>query len=301
VTFIKQPRYLRLPVTTVVCRINDSHPGTILNVSEGGIAIQPIAPVNCNRPFQIKFDCVELNASVEATGRIAWVDRSERAGLRFSALPETSRARLIEWLFQSVALRCTAVAHAQREQKARAADSPPVPVDSTLHTSSMETLRITALITADNHAPIGGLELRAILDLMAKRAQSITQSSGAAIALASPTGSVVCVARSGSAAPDLGVHLDAHSGLSGECLRTGAVTRCDDLEKDPRADRTSCQHLGVRSTLVLPLRRVQGSVAGVLGVFSTQPSAFNDYDVATLLRMTSSIIGAMKLFSPSVL
>jgi hypothetical protein len=45
-------------------------------------------------------------------------------------------------------------------------------------------------------------------------------------------GVVVCVGRSGDIAPELGDLLNVDSGISGECLRTGTMMRCDDASRD---------------------------------------------------------------------
>jgi hypothetical protein len=65
-----------------------------------------MAPVNMDRPVQVILDWAEASGSMEAGGEVAWNDHG-RAGVRFSSIGETSRDRLVEWLFQDVAARCT--------------------------------------------------------------------------------------------------------------------------------------------------------------------------------------------------
>jgi len=102
---LSQRRFVRLPVRTLVCNLDHWNEATILNVSEGGMALQAMAPVNMSRPVRVILDWAESSGSIEASGKVAWNDHG-RAGVRFSSIGETSRDRLIEWLFQDVAARC---------------------------------------------------------------------------------------------------------------------------------------------------------------------------------------------------
>jgi hypothetical protein len=306
---LSQRSSVRLPVRTLVCNLDHWNEATVLNVSEGGLALEAMAPVNMNRPVHVILDWAEASGSIEAGGEVAWNDGG-RAGVHFSVLSESSRARLIEWLFQDVATR-----YARRENLIpdrrphgltlpapgweRAAGAPsPGGNGFAAERGESGTLRLTALLTAEHQIATGELELPALLDLMAKRAHCVTQASGAAIALGTRR-SAVCVAKSGALAPDLGVTLDAEHGLSGECLRSGAVVRCDDLDSDPRVDPESCRRTGLRSVLLVPFSGAPAAAAGVLGVFSRRTNAFNDYDLATLKRMTDVILAASQSSSPA--
>ena len=82
-----------------------------------------------------------------------------------------------------------------------------------------------------------------ILGTIAVAAHSLTGATGAAIAMPRD-GAVVCVGRSGETAPDLGERLDVDSGISGECLRTGASLRCDDASRDFHVDAEVCRQMG---------------------------------------------------------
>src|SRR5437660_612472 len=93
------------------------------------------------------------------------------------------------------------------------------------------------------------LDLEPGISIIAERAQALTGATGAAIALRKGD-EIVCRARTGRTAPDLGVRLQANSGLSAESVRTGEVLLCDDTESDPFVDLASCRRLGVRSILV---------------------------------------------------
>jgi len=65
---------------------------------------------------------------------------------------------------------------------------------------------------------------------------------------------IVCPARAGRTAPDLGVRLQTDSGISADCVRTGEVVLCHDADRNPCVDLASCRRLGVRSILAASLR-----------------------------------------------
>jgi hypothetical protein len=142
------------------------------------------------------------------------------------------------------------------------------------------------------HAGTQEVGLEAALNLIAEQAQLISRASGAAIALKSGE-LMVCRARAGEMAPDIGSRLDISSGLSGECVRTGQVLRCGDTESDRRVDLAVCRHLGVRSIVVMPLLLEQ-RIVGVFEVFSPQPAAFGDAEVAALESMRDLIVSAVR-------
>ena len=129
----------------------------------------------------------------------------------------------------------------------------------------------------------GTQEADAILGTIAVAAHALTGASGAAIAMPRD-GAVVCVGRSGDIAPNRGARLDVHSGISGECLRTGMNLRCDDAARDFKVDPEVCRELGLQSIAVVPLRGQVGRV-GVLEVFSTQSYAFTEEHVNLLGRL----------------
>lgn len=139
------------------------------------------------------------------------------------------------------------------------------------------------------------LNLEPGINIIAERAQSLTRATGAAIALR--VGSeIVCRARSGRTAPDLGVHLQTDSGLSAECVRTGEILLCHDAETNPRVDLASCRRLGARSILVAPLRHSRNTL-GVFEVLSSIPYAFDHQDVSTMQLLSSVMVAAMTRLS----
>ena len=139
------------------------------------------------------------------------------------------------------------------------------------------------------------LDLEPAISAITERAQHLTGATGAAIALRAGD-EIVCRARAGRTAPDLGVRLQTDAGISAEAVRTGEVMLCHDAERNPRVDLASCRRLGVRSILVSPLRYYRRTL-GVFEVLSSSPSAFDEKDVATMQLLSSMMVAAISRIS----
>jgi GAF domain-containing protein len=138
-------------------------------------------------------------------------------------------------------------------------------------------------------------DLEPTINVIAERAQSLTRATGAAIALSRGT-EIVCRARTGRTAPDLGVRLQTDSGISAQCVRTGEVVLCNDAERNPLVDLSISRHLGVRSILASPLRYFRRTL-GVFEVLSSSPNAFDGRDVATMQLLSSMMVAAISRIS----
>jgi putative methionine-R-sulfoxide reductase with GAF domain len=139
------------------------------------------------------------------------------------------------------------------------------------------------------------LDLEPAISAITERAQHLTGATGAAIALRAGD-EIVCRARAGRTAPDLGVRLQADAGISAEAVRTGEIMLCHDAERNPRVDLASCRRLGVRSILVSPLRHYRRTL-GVFEVLSSSPCAFDHRDVATMQLLSSMMVAAISRIS----
>jgi putative methionine-R-sulfoxide reductase with GAF domain len=141
----------------------------------------------------------------------------------------------------------------------------------------------------------GEIDLEPGISIIAEKAQTLTGATGAAIALRRGN-EIVCRARTGRTAPDIGVRLQTDSGLSAECVRTGEVLLCDDAESNPRVDWASCRRMGVRSILVSPLRHFRRTL-GVFEVLSSTPHAFDNNDVATMQFLSGMMVATISRLS----
>lgn len=141
----------------------------------------------------------------------------------------------------------------------------------------------------------GEIDLEPGISIIAEKAQALTGATGAAIALRRGN-EIVCRARTGRTAPDVGVRLQTDSGLSAECVRTGEVLLCNDAESNPRVDWATCRGMGVRSILVAPLRHFRRTL-GVFEVLSSTPHAFDNNDVATMQFLSGMMVATISRLS----
>src|ERR1700681_1710699 len=141
----------------------------------------------------------------------------------------------------------------------------------------------------------GDIDLEPGISIIAEKAQALTGATGAAIALRRGS-EIVCRARTGRTAPDIGVRLQTDSGLSAECVRTGEVLLCNDAEPNPRVYWARCRRMGVRSILVSPLRPFRRTL-GVFEVLSSTPHAFDNNDVATMQFLSGMMVATISRLS----
>jgi TonB family protein len=132
------------------------------------------------------------------------------------------------------------------------------------------------------------------LAVIAQRAQAFTNASGTAIALSEGSlDEIICRARSGSSAPEVGTSLRVEGSFTGLCIQSGKELRCDDAETDTRVDSAAIRALGIRSMVVIPIKE-EGRVVGVLAVFAPTAHAFTITHVAVLKTMADQIAALLQ-------
>ncbi|HEY3973054.1 MAG TPA: GAF domain-containing protein [Candidatus Sulfotelmatobacter sp.] len=159
--------------------------------------------------------------------------------------------------------------------------------------SGFHAVSVNAEAEAEIHP--AELDLEPAISAITERAQHLTGATGAAIALRAGD-EIVCRARAGRTAPDLGVRLQTDAGISAEAVRSGEIMLCHDAERNPRVDLASCRRLGVRSILVSPLRHYRRTL-GVFEVLSSSPGAFDESDVATMQLLSGMMVAAISRIS----
>lgn len=155
--------------------------------------------------------------------------------------------------------------------------------------ASDDAARLLQVIETQTEIARLGLDLGGVMDLVTRRAQTLTGAVGAVVELAEGE-DMVYRAASGIAEPSLGLRLRRAASLSGACVAVGAPLSCEDSETDPRVDREACRSVGLRSMIVVPLKHHQTAV-GVLKVMGAAPSAFGGDDLR-MLDLMSGLIGA---------
>jgi diguanylate cyclase (GGDEF)-like protein len=158
-------------------------------------------------------------------------------------------------------------------------------------TKDATAAQLLAIIATQTEIARLGLDLGSVMALIAERAQTITEASGAVVELVEGD-DMVYRAVAGDAAGMLGVRLTREASLSGLCVESEETLRCDDSDVDPRVDREACRRVGLRSIVVVPLIH-EGDAVGALTVFSPEVAAFDDGDARVLALMSELIAAAM--------
>jgi hypothetical protein len=256
----------------------------IIDISEDGVAIQCHSPLEVQKSVGLCLDLADCAENIYTTGQVIWSNTSGRAGLHFSQLSAESLSRLREWLFVNV---MAGVANGEADLATPLITTPAVPARPNY------TDTLAALTAVQRQVEALGSNLTDTLQLIAERSQTLLRASGAAIALADSDPDVMdCVASSGPDAPPVGTRLQMGSGFSGECIRSGKLLRCDDIEFDSRVDRELCRALGIHSILAAPVRLSEKSI-GIIEVFSPHPNQFSDSDNSALQRLADTVVAAV--------
>ena len=149
----------------------------------------------------------------------------------------------------------------------------------------LDTELFQAVIEVEQAVSAAGLDSETVMRVIAERSKGITGASGAVIE-AIEGEDIVPRVHVGTEAP----RLKLNTSLSGVCVRTGELQRCDDALVDPRVPQQAYKELGIRSILVVPLRD-EHQTLGVLKVVSPEAHAFTERD-AKALRLLGGLMGA---------
>jgi hypothetical protein len=233
------------------------HRGIVIDLSEGGMALQPFLPLAAGAVGDLRLELPGAVKALYGRGMVAWVGNGGRAGIRFIDVPPDARAQLRAWLRQS-------------------------PADDDALNSPLG-----AELIPGQDSDLEEIDFQAALQLIAERAQVIAGASGAAIAIGDSHG-MVCRASCG-AAPDRGVAVTPGRGLSGHCLSTAEIVYCADTQSDPRIDATAARQLGLGSIVIVPVF-AEGQLAGLFQVLAPRPHGFNSRQLTRLERF-SELLG----------
>src|SRR5947209_7261009 len=317
------PRKRMLPALSLV-DLGDDNGGLILDLSEGGLAVQAIGPLAPNTVVPLSFHLPDVPTRIDAKAEISWVTESKMAGIRFLDTPAASQEYIRQWLASN-----TDAVPGPAEFEVHAAASPlfgqtqvlgsweaalPV-VQEPAPTLAAPIIESSALIgtegipswidelptlapIADDEVLIPTIHTSALgmesetapaLPAIAALAQSLTRADGIAIVLKG-SGGFVCRASKGSA-PSAGERIETTSALYTELLRTGLPATTGDAERDQKLDPVMRRRFDIRSLLAVPLFR-RGLMVGIFQISSRRPLAFDGSHVATLQRIGDLVITA---------
>jgi CheY-like chemotaxis protein len=77
--------------------------GTLLNISEGGLAFECDTPFLLGTPVTLSFHLPGTTEPLELAGDVIWIGNAGTAGVRFGDISATLRQRLQSWLLTQVA------------------------------------------------------------------------------------------------------------------------------------------------------------------------------------------------------
>ena len=149
----------------------------------------------------------------------------------------------------------------------------------------LDTELFQAVIEVQRAVSAAGLDSETVMRVIAERSQALTGASGAVIETLDGEDLIPTV-QIGTDAPRLKVT----GSLSGLCVRSGELQRCDDTLADPPRQHQAYRELGIRSILVVPLKDEHRTL-GVLKVVSPDAHAFTERDVKAL-RLLGGLMGA---------
>lgn len=263
----------------------------LLDLHEEGFGVQTSERLEPNHAVTICLDLPETRSFIHGSGQVRWGDETGRGGIRFSPLSDSSRKVLKEWLFANLLIACSNH-QARTEQRARhAEENLPVPEPAAEPSNLIpffdQTERLSPLEAVRREVRELGDDVDGVFHLITDRVLSLTGASGAALAFLTDD-NMICRARAGEPAPPLGAPVDVKHGLSGECVRTGLMVSCEDLQNDPRVDPELGRALGIGSLMASPIVS-DFRVVGLLEIFSLYPHSFNQ-DTGTVLERLGEMI-----------
>jgi hypothetical protein len=241
--------------------IGEGPEGLILDANGRGLALKSNQPIAVCTRVELNLDGAEGRSRIVTGARVAWSDGEGRAGIEFVNPSTEFRGGLHEWLKVNV--------QSDANRAESAVEVEPAEEEATAVVTSVDARLASA----------------------SERAVLLTRAHGSAIAL-NDGHDTRCRAVAGEIAPPVGSRIDSLSGLTGACVRSGRVMRCDNTDSDPEVDREACRRLGISSVLAAPIVH-GGSVVGLIEVFSRQTFAFDDSDCHALERLAETIADSM--------
>lgn len=95
---LRRPSRLVVPTLAYVTFEGGHDQAIILDISEGGMAIQGLRPLEARGPLRLHFDLPGWLHGMNLAAEIIWTDPSGRAGLRFLELSEDEQRCLQDWV-----------------------------------------------------------------------------------------------------------------------------------------------------------------------------------------------------------
>jgi GAF domain-containing protein len=149
------------------------------------------------------------------------------------------------------------------------------------------TLTLAQIVEIQQLIQVRHLEVENVMSLVAERLSQFAGASGAAIGILEGK-KVRYRAVAGPMALPAGTEVPLEKALCVDCLRTGNVLRCADVNSEVQLDQDECRRRGIRALLAVPVFH-DGVVAGTLELYSLETRTFTEEDVHTCQLMAGLV------------
>lgn len=92
----RHPRYTLRSLAYV--KLDQGNGGIVRDLTESGIAIQAVAPMQPGQEITLRFDLLSPRMRVETRGRVAWAEPNGQSGIEFDPLPARAQKGIRDWL-----------------------------------------------------------------------------------------------------------------------------------------------------------------------------------------------------------
>src|SRR5260370_32013081 len=79
-------------------KLDQANGGIIRDLTESGMAIQAVAPLEPNQLLSVRFELLSPHVRIDAQGRVAWANSSGQGGVQFLDLTPRAQRSLRDWL-----------------------------------------------------------------------------------------------------------------------------------------------------------------------------------------------------------
>ena len=124
--------------------LDHSNGGIIRDLSEDGLAIRAVRPLQPEQPVHVRFELLNPRTRIEAAGQVVWATSTGEAGMRFLNLPARLQRQLKEWLFVQI------LEHARQDPVASAPGPPQLGIFAPSAAVESASLEGTTEVEASN-------------------------------------------------------------------------------------------------------------------------------------------------------
>jgi putative methionine-R-sulfoxide reductase with GAF domain len=156
---------------------------------------------------------------------------------------------------------------------------------------SSSTSVLAQIVEIQHQIQVRHLGLEKAMSLVAERLTQIAGVGGAGVAIRDGE-KVHYKAGAGPMALTAGTDVPLENALCVECLRSGHIFRCADVDSGSLPDRNERRRRGIQSMVAVPVFH-DGGVAGSLELYFSSPGAFTEDDVHTCQLMAGLVTEAL--------